>query len=203
MSATVKRKRHIDGAHVVKAVEYAREFLLAYAEDGGLSDDTEIYLRWWRQRNLRTLSPTDFHGQFILPLEWNETFAQELAARAGQGDGEAIWGLRSAAATLLGQGVPLPASLAAWVADYLMKGGPAKSSRRGPHPRANVQRDMGLARAVKQLTKEPWGFAATRNRGSRAAESACSIVCAVLAGMRINVDEHAIEKIWARYRDRI
>jgi hypothetical protein len=193
--------KHFDEEHVARAVDHARKLLLAYGEDGGLSDDTEPYQRSWRLGNMRALTPTDFYGEIILPLKWNEPLMQELAARAKK-DAEAVCVLRSVAANLLRQGVPLPASLAAWVADYLTKGSPVRSSRRGPHSRANVQRNDGLARAVKTMTRPPWGFAPTRNRQG-GSESACSIVARAATSLGVNVTERAIEKVWTHYRDRI
>ena len=201
-----KVKHRVD-EHVVKAVERARNFLLAYGEDGGLADDSELHDRWWRSQDLKNLLGPVARGWGFDPpgsLEWNEALCQGLVTRANQGDGEAVGVLRTAAAMLLHMGTTMPASLAAWTANYLIKGPPATSSRRGPHPRAKVQRDMGIARAIKTMTQEPWGFAATRNRAGGKAESACSVVHKAVTGLRIaNVSERAVEKIWAQYRDRI
>jgi hypothetical protein len=202
-----KVKHCVDDKHVAKAVDHARKFLLVYGEDGGLADDSELHDRWWRSRHLDTLlgsAAWGFEFDPPWPLQWNEAFCQELIARANQGDGEAVCVLRTAAAMSLRAGVTVPTSLAAWTANYLTKGPPAKSSsRRGPHSRANVQRDRGIAHAIKTMTREPWGFAATRNRAGKA-ESACSIVHKALTDLRIaSVSERAVEKIWAQYRDRI
>jgi hypothetical protein len=202
----MKANHATDEAHVAKAVDHARKFLLAYGEDGGLADDSELHDRWWRSHSLNTLlgsAAWGFEFDPPWPLQWNEALCQKLIARAKQADGEAIRVLRTAAAMLLSAGVTMPASLAAWSADFLIKDLPAKSSRRGPHPRAHVQRNEGIARAVKTMTRVPWGFAATKNRGSNM-ESACSIVHKAVVGLRIaSVSERAIEKIWEEYRDRI
>jgi hypothetical protein len=108
-----KVKHRVD-EHVVKAVERARNFLLAYGEDGGLADDSELHDRWWRSQDLKNLLGPVARGWGFDPpgsLEWNEALCQGLVTRANQGDGEAVGVLRTAAAMLLHMGTTMPASL--------------------------------------------------------------------------------------------
>jgi hypothetical protein len=194
-----KEPRQARANDVDAAIAYARDFLIELGESGELCNDYR-----------RSRTPFDYKMQlaplvwgsdeFIYPLRWNEKAMRKIVEQARRGDATAARALRQSAAELLRRRHPLPESLNAWLSEHLNDDWLVKRSRRGPKPDELRTRDRGLSLVIRTMTKEPWGFAPTRNRATKA-ESACSIVHRALAGLPgFNLSESGLEKIWERHR---
>jgi hypothetical protein len=71
-----------------------------------------------------------------------------------------------------------------------------KRRKKGPPRSAYLDRNQVIAETVSYLTRR--GFAATRNRGTRGKECACSIVVKALGRLGLAMTEAAVERIWQK-----
>jgi hypothetical protein len=72
----------------------------------------------------------------------------------------------------------------------------AKPRRRGPVKQ--MSRDFWVTGAIQKIIAI-YRFPATRNRGTRDSESACSIVARALERIGVHLSEEGVEKIWEKW----
>jgi hypothetical protein len=109
---------------------------------------------------------------------------------------EADEALRRLAAEFLKRGEIMPEALQGYIVEVLCA--PLPPSEFTTLRRGRAARDLSIASTVATIARE-FGLKPTRNRASREHVSACSIVAGVLADLKINLSEDAVEKAWKEY----
>jgi histone H3/H4 len=109
---------------------------------------------------------------------------------------EADEALRRLAAEFLKRGETMPNALQDYIVEVLCA--PLPPSKFTTLRGGRTSRDLSIAATVEEIARE-FGLKPTRN-ASRAQVSACSIVAEVLADLKINLSEDAVEHAWKEYR---
>jgi len=109
---------------------------------------------------------------------------------------EADEALRRLAAEFLKRGETMPKALQDYIVEVLCA--PLPPSKFTTLRGGRTSRDLSIAATVEEIARE-FGLKPTRN-ASRAQVSACSIVAEVLADLKINLSEDAVEHAWKEYR---
>ena len=109
---------------------------------------------------------------------------------------EADEALRRLAAEFLKRGETMPKALQDYIVEVLCA--PLPPSKFMTLRGGRTSRDLSIAATVEEIARE-FGLKPTRN-ASRAQVSACSIVAEVLADLKINLSEDAVEHAWKEYR---
>jgi hypothetical protein len=146
----------------------------------------------------------------LRPRQYDQAKLKALAQQA-KSDARSAIIFRQAVADLLGRGELAP-ELQPYARVLVGDTTSKVKKKRGKSADDNAFRDWFIGLAVEVLVEgdkevEGSGYLSTRNRASRLRESsqkesACSIVTKALAeaGIRINLSEDAVEKIWEAHR---
>lgn len=125
---------------------------------------------------------------------------EDLVSRAVAGDRAAESAVCFGAATFIHRGELMPAPVAEFAKELLMKKSVSRNRRRGGDPHANAFRDQFIKSALYNL-KENFGILPTRSEATKDKEiriSGSAIVSGVLQSRGFEIEERGVEEVWGK-----